>query len=148
MRHIRTNSGQTENPGRPWWTYLQANCEIVPLHDEKADEAVIGNVMENEQFRQKSKNGERPRPVAFSLERDGERRWTGIDLASGLYLVEDEEALWDELCAFQGLGEAHWKNCYCVYEYIACLKKQGRLEEVLRSFAKAHHGMNGVCCKM
>lgn len=115
--------------------YLQAKYHCVPFQDEEAAQVVIGNVMENEHYRRKLGKGQTPDPVTFSWQQGERPVWIGIDLASGMYHVKDDERLWEELCAFQGLEEEDLDNRFCVYTYIACLQKQGTLETVLRSLA-------------
>ena len=87
--------------------------------------------MKNKYFKNKLRKNEEPIPVAFYLENNNNRVFVGIDLVSGFYCVEDDEDLWDELCAFEGLDEVDLTNYYCVAEYINCLKKFDMLESVL-----------------
>ena len=74
-----------------------------------------------------------PEPVAFLLKDNGQEVFVGVDLASGYCHVEGSEELYDKLCAFQGLDEYDLKNCFLVSQYISCLEKLGRLEEVLQN---------------
>ncbi len=48
--------------------------------------------------------------------------FVGVDLATGYFLVEGSEQLWDELCAFSGLDERDLENYVCVGLYLDCLK--------------------------
>ncbi|MDO5558686.1 MAG: hypothetical protein Q4F95_03720 [Oscillospiraceae bacterium] len=120
--------------GQELINYLKSNYTLIPFHDKRADEVIISNVMDNEPLREKLPDGKEPQPVTFYLERNGKKVFIGIDLSSGMYQIEDDEDLWDELCAYQGLDSYDLKNCYCVYEYISCLTKSGQLNEVIRSF--------------
>ena len=55
----------------------------------------------------------------------------GIELETGFFHIEGSSALWDQLFAFRGLDETDLKNFYLVAEYINCIKRFDRLEEVL-----------------
>ncbi len=114
--------------------YLLSKYQLIPFHDEKADEVIIGNVMRNMHFKQKLPMGEKPHPVTFSWMHNQNDIFIGVDLASGMYHIEDDENLWDELCAFQGLDKYDLQNSFCVYEYIHCLEEFGKLEAILNSF--------------
>ncbi|HHX87473.1 MAG TPA: hypothetical protein GX693_04745 [Firmicutes bacterium] len=61
----------------------------------------------------------------------GYKIFIGVDLSSGFYCIEGSSMLWDELCAFQGLDSKDIENYYCVAQYISCLKRINRLEEML-----------------
>ena len=114
--------------------YLKAKYDLIQFENEKANEIVTGNVINNEPFFKKLAKGEIPHPVTFYWKQGKNKVFIGIDLSSGMYHVENDENLWDELCAFQGLDEDDLKNYYCVAEYISCLKKFGKLEDTLNSF--------------
>ncbi len=114
--------------------YLKSKYSLIPFHDDKADEIIIGNVMGNEHFREKLSSDEKPHPITFYWTNNSTEVFIGIDLSSGMYHIEDDEDLWDELCAFQGLDEYDLKNCFCVHQYVSCLKKYKKLNETLKSF--------------
>ncbi len=111
--------------------FLRENYAVTQVDDARMASVVAGNVLDNAHFRDKLPAGRLPEPVVFTCRRGGETVWIGIDLASGMYHVEDDAQLWDALCAFQGLDEADLRNPYCVFEYVSCLKKFGRLEAVV-----------------
>jgi len=83
--------------------------------------------MQNEIFKNKLPSGVKPNPVTFHYNHNGSNILIGIDLSSGFYHIEDDESLWDEIFAFQGLDEDNIRNYYLVAEYISCLKKYGKL---------------------
>ena len=103
--------------------YLQSNYQLTPVHDERASQTVVLNIMENEPLREKLPEGGRPEPVTFIWEDNGNRVFIGIDLVSGYFLVEGSEQLYDQLCAYQGLDEKDLDNYYCIARYIACLEE-------------------------
>lgn len=112
--------------GQELAAHLAANYGLTAFADARATAAVSESVLKNEWFRQKLPPGEGPRPVTLWGKHNGRRVVVGVDLASGAYWVEDDEDLWDEPCAFQGLDEADLQSCCCVYESVSCLKKRGR----------------------
>jgi len=107
--------------------YLKSKYELVPFNDNNAKEMVYLNVMQNEVYKNKLPSGVMPNPVTFYYNHNGSNILIGIDLSSGFYHIEDDEDLWDEICAFQGLDEDDIRNYYLVAEYISCLKKCGEL---------------------
>ena len=113
--------------------YLLSRYPLEPLEDERARQVVADNVLNNACFREKLPAGEQPRPKTFRWRREGREVFIGVDLASGLYHIEEDPALWDELCAFQGLDAYDLQNCYCVHQYITCLQRYGALEAALHS---------------
>ncbi|RDY30171.1 hypothetical protein [Lachnotalea glycerini] len=111
--------------------YITSKYEVERFKDEEADKVIYYNIMENEPLRSKLPSDTEPNPVTFYWNNNGNKVFIGVDLVSGFYFVEDDEVLWDELCAFQGLDEEDLCNYYCVAEYISCIKKFGMLEEIL-----------------
>lgn len=128
--------------------YLQAHYRLTEIYDEDAHKVISDNAVSSE----KLENGAAPIPRAFFLENkdagkkfylpenkdsvdlwggDIERIFVGIDMSSGIYLVEGSTLLWDELCAVQGLDESDLQNFVCVAQYIICLKRFGRLDAVI-----------------
>lgn len=87
--------------------------------------------MENELLRNKLSANEEPRPITFYWNNHDKKVFIGLDLVSGFYYVEDNEELWDELCAFQGLDEEDLNNFFCVAQYIECLKKFDMLDDII-----------------
>lgn len=116
--------------------YITSKYELEVFEDKEASKVVYFNVMENEYLKSKLSSGEEPNPVTYYWNNNGNKVFIGIDLATGYYCVEDNENLWDELCAFQGLDETDLNNFYCVAEYINCLKKFNMLENVLREMSR------------
>lgn len=132
--------------------YLSGKYALTEIHEKKAMNAITFNVTMNKPLAEKLPNGAVPLPRAFFLENVGNgavfyksenrdpvevfgeeipRIFIGIDLASGYFMVEGSRMLWDELYAFQGIDESDIENPYCVAQYIACLKRFNRLEDVI-----------------
>lgn len=134
--------------GQELLDYLSRKYVITEIQDKEAAEAVCLNVTMNKPRSEKLPVGAAPQPKTYFVENRGNgcalyknmdeiykdvtRIFVGIDRTSGYYMVEGSSMLWDELCAFQGLDPADIQNYYCVAEYIACLKKFGKLEDALR----------------
>lgn len=134
--------------GQELLDYLSQKYVLTEIHDEKAAEAVCLNITMNKPRAEKLPAGAAPQPRTYFVENRGNgcalykdmdeifkdvtRIFVGIDLASGYYMVEGSSMLWDELCAFQGLDQADIQNYYCVAQYIACLKRFGKLQNALR----------------
>lgn len=127
--------------------YLTNKYPLRELHDVKATQVVINNVVNNKQFADKLPIGTTPSAVTFIVQNTGTGKvlyenqdeifkgnsiFVGIDLNSGYYCVEGSSMLWDELCAFQGLDKSDLQNYYSVAEYISCLKRFRLLENILK----------------
>jgi len=138
--------------GQELLDYLSKKYILTEIHEKEATDAVCLNVTMNKPLAEKLPNGAVPLPRTFFLEnmgngeifyknenKDSEDLWggditrifVGIDTASGHFMVEGSTMLWDELYAFQGIDEADIRNPYCVAQYIACLKRFNRLQDVL-----------------
>jgi len=126
--------------------FLRERYPLKEFSSETAKQVVSGNVLANDALREQLPDGALPVPACFLVERMGAGEklydqqdacfagldiFVGIDLASGWFCVEGSSLLWDELYAFRGLNEKDLANYYSVAEYIACLKRFGKLESVL-----------------
>lgn len=126
--------------------YLAGKYPLTEQQDNSAIKVVARNVLDNRCLAEKLPPGASPSPVAYIVRNEGSAGMlydnqdecfkgmeilAGIDLASGYYTVEGSSLLWDELCAYQGLDEQDLKNCYCVAEYVDCLRRFGLLEKTL-----------------
>lgn len=138
--------------GQELLDYLSHEYVMTETHDKEAADAVRFNVTMNKPNAEKLPDGAVPQPRTFFLEntgkgeifykdanKDSEAVWggditrifVGIDTASGYFMVEGSTMLWDALCAFQGIDEADMQNPYCVAQYIACLKRFNKLQDVI-----------------
>ncbi|MFA9378358.1 MAG: hypothetical protein ACERKZ_16680 [Lachnotalea sp.] len=127
--------------------YLSKKYILTEIHDKKAYDVVRLSVTMNEVCAEKLPPRAVPIPKTYYVEnlgngstlyenvdeifKDIEKIIVGIDLTSGWYMVEGNSMLWDELCAFQGLDEVDIQNFFCVAQYVACLKRFGRLKNIL-----------------
>ena len=108
--------------------------------------------MLNEYWAEKLPAGQQPIPKTFCLEDVGNghkfylsenkdspdlwgdeitRIFVGVDLDSGFFTVEGSSMLWDEIYAFRGIDERDLKHCVRVAQYIAALKRFGKLDTVI-----------------
>lgn len=55
----------------------------------------------------------------------------GIESETGFAFVEGSKELSDEITAFQGLDSDELTNYYLVANYVRCLQKYNRLNEVI-----------------
>lgn len=132
--------------------YLQSKYTLTEIFDKDALDAITFNVTMNAHDAEKLPEGSVPAPRAFYVENtendnplyapqnkdsldlwggDITRIFVGIEIESGIYMVEGSTMLWDELCAFQGLDEKDLKNYVCVASYINSLKRFGVLETIV-----------------
>lgn len=109
--------------------YLNDNYEPTEIYDARARETVRRNVTMNAPYAEKLPHGKAPHPRAFMVRREGREVFVGIDMETGYYLVEGDTALWDALCAYQGLDEMDLQNYVCVAQYLQCLKSFGLTPE-------------------
>ncbi len=138
--------------GQELLDYMSQRYVLTEIQDKEAVDAVCFNVTMNKPNAEKLPNGAVPQPKTFFLEnmgkgeifykdenKDPESVWggditrifVGIDIASGYFMVEGSTMLWDELLAFQGIDEADMQNPYCVAQYITCLKRFNKLQDVI-----------------
>jgi len=126
--------------------YLTDKYPLRTLHDERATQGVISNVVMNEHLAERIPEGATPQAVAFIIENIAEGRklydepdkflgddeiFVGVELTTGFYQVEGSNLLWDELCAFQGLDEKDIENFFSVAQYIEAIKKFGMYDDIL-----------------
>lgn len=117
--------------GRELVDYLLKNYRAAEFFDAAAAQLVCQSVYDNVFSREKLPYGCVPQPTTFNVNISGKRVFVGIDLCTGLFHVEDDERLWDDLFAFRGLDARDLDSVFLVAEYVGCLKRFGRLEEVL-----------------
>lgn len=132
--------------------YLQSNYSFTEITDEEVLTVISENVSRNAFYAEKLPAGQLPLPKAFYLEdignghkfylsenKDPSDLWgdeitkifVGVDLSSGLYIVEGSTMLWDELRAFQGVDEKDLENYVVVADYISALQRFGKLDSVI-----------------
>ena len=126
--------------------YLFSKYILTEIYSERASKAVFNNVIKNKPNAEKLPPNTKPKPKTFYIENQGngqvlfekqdeifkgDKIFVGVDIESGYYCIEGSSMLWDELCAFQGVDEKDIQNAYCVAQYIACLKKFDKLQDIL-----------------
>jgi len=131
--------------GEELLAYLRSRYPLRMLHDSKADQVVIQNILLNESLASELPSGAAPKPVCCIVEPVGSGEalyreqdacfagieiFVGIDLVTGYFCVEGSSRLWDELYAFRGLNENDLANYYSVAEYIACLERFDLLDQI------------------
>lgn len=122
--------------------WLQKHYPVTEQHDEVLNRTVTDNILLNKCHACKRPPGKLPVPKVFIVENSGSgaslyesqdepfRGTTiivGFDLETAFFMVEGSSRLWDELFAFRGLDEEDLSNFYLVAEYVACMKKTGKL---------------------
>lgn len=120
--------------------YLLAHYPLAENTSVRAHRVLEQNVLQNPPLAARLPSGAKPEPYCAIVLRegtglplyaaqdamyDGLDIFVGIDLATGYFLVEGSDLLWDELFAFRGLDEADLENAYLVAEYVACRKRFG-----------------------
>ena len=118
--------------------YLKAKYPLTTLTDPVALAVVTENVLSNECFAEKLSQGQKPQPVAFTVQNNGSARalyrgqddifkgltiMVGLDMATGYFVVEGSSHLWDELFYFRGLDSQDIENSFLVAQYIECREK-------------------------
>ena len=130
--------------GKEVLSYVVSKYPLTELFDSVSLNIITKNVLENEPYAEKLKQGEKPDVRAFIVNNAGSARkfyrkqdevfkggdiYFGIDLKTGYYYAENS-LLWDELCAFSGLDAKDLTNYFCVVQYIICLKRFDLLQSV------------------
>lgn len=108
--------------------YIWDRFDAEPSKDEELLSAVGDMLVQNTLVQQKLKGGE-PHPAAFRLE-DGSV--VGIDLHTGCFVVQNNDALRDELTFLKGLDETDLENVILTVEWLRCRKQREEKEEKAR----------------
>jgi len=131
--------------GETLLAYLRSRYSLRMLHDSRADQVVVQNILLNESLASELPSDAAPKPVCCIVESVGAGEalyqeqdacfqgieiFVGIDLVTGYFVVEGSSRLWDELYAFRGLNETDLANYYSVAEYIACLERFDLLDQI------------------
>jgi hypothetical protein len=126
--------------------YIKQKYPITELPDDIIKQVVVDNVILNECHAKKLPVGKTPVAKVFFIEDTGAGKhhyetqddifkgnkiFIGIELETAFFTVEGSSLLWDELFAFRGLDDDDLTNFYLVAEYISCLKKFDKLDNVL-----------------
>lgn len=132
--------------GREVLAYLTGKYPVRELPAQSISEVIADNLLLNEANAKKLPAGKEPEAVGFLIENTGAGNVlyenqdeifrgvpiiAGIELNSAYFIVEGSSLLWDDLFAFRGLDREDLENYYLVAEYVACLKRFGKLESAL-----------------
>lgn len=100
----------------------------------------------NKVFAERIPKEKKLNPIVFSIKNEGNARTLyenqeaiykdvpiiiGMESETGFVLVEGSKELNDEIVAFKGLDSHELTNFYRVSNYIRCLKKYNKLNEVI-----------------
>ena len=120
--------------------YLLSRYPLAENASARARRVVEQNVLLNPPLAARLPSGAKPDPYCAIVLREGAALslyaaqdpmyegmdiFVGVDLATGYFLVEGSDLLWDELFAFRGLDGDDLNNAYLVYEYVGCRKRFG-----------------------
>ena len=96
--------------------YIEDRFAVQPSEDESLQNAVRGMLAQSALVRQKVGDGE-VRPVAYRID-DG--TVIGVDLLTGIFIVQDNMAVRDELTYVRGLDESDLENVLLTVDWLRC----------------------------
>ena len=96
--------------------YIEERFAVQPSEDESLQNAVRGMLAQSALVRQKVGDGE-VRPVAYRID-DG--TVIGVDLLTGIFIVQDNMAVRDELTYVRGLDESDLENVLLTVDWLRC----------------------------
>ncbi|WP_370575764.1 hypothetical protein [Methanomethylovorans sp.] len=126
--------------------YIILNYPAEEDKSEKCKSVVVNNITMNEPFAKRIPYGNDLDPIVFFIKNEGRANdlyqkqegiyknvpiMIGMESGTGFVYVEGSKELSDEITAFQGLDSDELTNFYLVANYVRCLKKYNRLNEVL-----------------
>ena len=112
--------------------YIEDRFAVQPSEDESLQNAVRGMLAQSALVRQKVGDGE-VRPVAYRID-DG--TVIGVDLLTGIFIVQDNMAVRDELTYVRGLDESDLENVLLTVDWIRCRNLWEQKEKPKRSGKK------------
>ena len=104
--------------------YFREKYDFPQVDSPGMRDAVTGNILYNEIFREKLADGQSPEIVTYA----SGGIVVGIDLTTGFFQVECEEIekvipIFDDLFAYRGLDEKDLQNVFLVAEYVRLKKR-------------------------
>lgn len=126
--------------------YMKLKYPMVEDKSEKYTSVVINNITMNERFSNKVPARKNLNPIVLVIKNEGNASdlykmrediykdvpiIVGMESEPGFVSVEGSKELSDEITAFQGLDSDELTNFYLVSNYVRCLKKYNKLDEVL-----------------
>ncbi len=133
--------------GEQLLAYLKKHYDVIEATDQAFVEMVAFNIMHNEYSREKVDPNKALNIKKLVLKNEGRNTslfkeeeallWgknkncieVGIDTNSAYYCVSGSTALWDELCAYQGLDVYDLQNVVCVGQYLQCLQQFPQVDD-------------------
>lgn len=112
--------------------YIEDRFAVQPNEDESLQNAVRGMLAQSALVRQKVGDGE-VRPVAYRID-DG--TVIGVDLLTGIFIVQDNMAVRDELTYVRGLDESDLENVLLTVDWLRCRNLWEQKEKPKRSGKK------------
>ena len=112
--------------------YIEDRFAVQPSEDESLQNAVRGMLAQSALVRQKVGDGE-VRPVAYRID-DG--TVIGVDLLTGIFIVQDNMAVRDELTYVRGLDESDLENVLLTVDWLRCRNLWEQKEKPKRSGKK------------
>ena len=112
--------------------YIEDRFAVQPSEDESLQNAVRGMLAQSALVRLKVGDGE-VRPVAYRID-DG--TVIGVDLLTGIFIVQDNMAVRDELTYVRGLDESDLENVLLTVDWIRCRNLWEQKEKPKRSGKK------------
>ena len=105
--------------------YFRKRYPHRPFDDPEFPKMVSLNILENEHFRSKLSDGQRPNIQCYQTG----HALVGIDLSTGEFHIESENIeevipIHDDLFVYRGLDEEDLKNFFLVAEYVTLSKKE------------------------
>ena len=111
--------------------YIRDRFDAEPSKDEELLSNVREMLAQSTLVQQKKKDGQL-QPVAYRLE-DG--TVIGIDLLTGCFIVQNNDAIRDELTFIKGLDEADLDNVVLTVDWLRCRKqREEKAEEARKRF--------------
>ena len=108
--------------------YIEDRFAVQPSEDESLQNAVRGMLAQSALVRQKVGDGE-VRPVAYRID-DG--TVIGVDLLTGIFIVQDNMAVRDELTYVRGLDESDLENVLLTVDWLRCRNLREQKEKPKR----------------
>lgn len=128
--------------------YMKLKYSMVEDKSEKYTSVVIKNITMNKVLAKRIPDGKELNPTVFLIKNEGNSSdlytmrediykdvpiIVGMESETGFVSVEGSKELSDEITAFQGLDSDELTNFYLVSNYVRCLKKYNKLDEVLHN---------------
>jgi len=134
--------------------YIKLNYPVEEDKSERSKSVVVDNITMNEFSAKRILDGTNLNPIVFVVKNEGRAKnlyqkqdgifkdvpiMIGMESETGFVFVEGSKELSDEITAFQGLDSDELTNYYLVANYIHCLQKYNKLNEVINRTKHDEH---------